>query len=99
MKKGYQMLVPSFDQFCLSCHVEPMSWTRAEMLYSAFCPEATVMHNACSLFIQLLITLFTLVIIHPLIIAVPNVLTLNILLLMSSHLKGAPSGHYLVFFF
>lgn len=44
---------------------------------------------------------FTLVIIHPLIIAVPNVLALKILLLMSSHLMGVgvPSGRCLVFFF
>lgn len=32
--------------------------------------------------------LFTLVIIHSLVIAIPNVLVLNILLLMSSHLKS-----------
>lgn len=55
------------------------------------------MHYVCTLFIQLLITLFSLVmIIPPLIIAVPNVLALKILLLVSGYLKSAPSSGWLV---
>lgn len=58
-----------------------------------FCPGATTMHYVCALFIQLLITLFSMVIIiPPLIITVPNVLALKILLLMSGYLKSAPSS-------
>lgn len=58
-----------------------------------FCPGATAMHYVCALFIQLLITLFSLVIIiPPLIIAVLNVLALKTLLLVSGYLKSAPSS-------